>query len=70
MAVESEHPHTAFTRPVEAEKGQDEGGLSRPVRTQQPHGSADAGNAETAGDPPKDLPPSQSDFEVVEFDDR
>src|SRR6185436_19434802 len=52
------------------EQRQDQRGLARPVRAEQSYRFSRARNAETAGDPVEDLPPSEFHFEVVELDNR
>ena len=69
-AVQAENAGASGTGSEKSEQRQDQGGLACPVGPQQPHCFSRARNAETAGDPVEDLPPSQLDLQVLEFDDR
>jgi len=69
-AVEAQDARASGAGPQKPEQRQDQRGLASPVGPQQADGLSFAGNAETAGDPVEDLPPSQPDFQVLEFDDR
>src|SRR6185436_4462974 len=69
-AVQAQDAGASGARPEKPEQGQDQGGFARPVGAQQPHRLSRPRNAETAGDPVEDLPPSQLDLQVLEFDDR
>src|SRR5262249_39817546 len=68
-AVHAEDAGRPGARPEKAEQRQEQGGLARPVGPEQAHRLPRAGNAETAGDPVEDLPPSQRDLQVFQFDD-
>ena len=68
-AIEAENARAPGAGAEEPEQRQDQRGLARAVRAQQAHGLARARHAEAAGDPVKDLPPPQPDFQVFEFDD-
>ena len=69
-AVDTENARAPGAGAQEPEQRQDQRGLARAVRSQQAHRFARAGHAEAAGDPVKDLPPPQFDFQVLELDDR
>ena len=69
-AVQAQDAGAAGAGPEKPEQRQDQRGLARPVGPEQPHRLSCARNAETAGDPVEDLPPSQLDLQVLEFDDR
>src|SRR5512145_514756 len=67
-AVVAENPGMPGAGPEKPEERQDQRGLARPVGPQQTHRLSRARNAETAGDPVEDLPPSQLDLQVLELD--
>jgi hypothetical protein len=69
-AIDAENARAPGARAEKAEQRQDQRGLPRTVRAEQAHRLARARHAEAAGDPVKDLPPPQPDFQVFEFDDR
>ena len=69
-AVDAENTSVSGAGPEKPEQRQNQRGLARPIRSEQADGLSGARNAETAGDPVKDLPPSQLHFQVVELDDR
>ena len=69
-AVHAQDTGASGAGPEKPEQRQDQRGLARPVGPEQPHRLSCARNAETAGDPVEDLPPSQLDLQVLEFDDR
>ena len=63
-AVQAQDAGPAGARSEEAEQGENQRGLARPVWAEQPHRLSRARNAETAGDPMEDLPPSKRDLQV------
>jgi hypothetical protein len=67
--VQTQNAGASSAGPEKPEERQDQRGLAGPVGPQQPHRFSCTRNAETAGDPVQDLPPSQVDLQVVEFDD-
>ena len=69
-AVHAQDAGASGAGPEKPEQRQDQRGLARPVGPEQPHRLSRARNAETAGDPVEDLPPSQLHLQVLEFDDR
>ena len=69
-AVDAQDTGPSGAGAVKSEQREDQRGLARPVGSQEPDRFACAGHAETAGDPVKDLPPSQFHFQVFELYDR
>jgi hypothetical protein len=69
-AVHAQDAGASGAGTVKSEQRENQRGLAGAVGPEQPHSFSRARNAETAGDPVKDLPPSKPDFQVVEFDDR
>ena len=57
-AIEPQDTGAAGARPKEPEERQDQRGLAGPIGPEQSHRLSCARNAETAGDPVEDLPPS------------
>ena len=57
-AVHAEDAGAAGARPEKSEQGEDQRRFARPIWSEQPYGFSRARNAETAGDPVEDLPPS------------
>src|SRR6185503_14016727 len=69
-AIEAENARASGAGAQEAEQREDQRGLPRAVRAQQAHRLACTRHTEAAGDPVKDLPPPQPDFQVLQFNDR